>query len=271
MPSSSARSTRSGAAANNLPFPTSKRAGSSSISKATTMLFRREVQAMLSTPPASPSHIPANTSVRVVASIERLSGSGMQESVQLCKAGEEEWVTRTEGERSYFPRVGRVQKRVRAAVEDEEDEDDDEEDFEDTPVRPKKKSPSRRSARRHGADHDSEPETPIASSSRKAGPASPKKKQRKSRHHADDDDEEGGAIAGPGPSSSSSALGRGQRRCTGRPSIVKKEHDEVDDLASLCGRVDGLDVRSTVGPETEWERTPVPTATSPNDKGKGRA
>ncbi|GAA5974352.1 hypothetical protein JCM21900_005217 [Sporobolomyces salmonicolor] len=304
MPSSSSRSTRSGGAANHINFPTSKRPSTSKSYKSATLLFRREVQSMLSTPLALPSHLPANAPVEVVACLERLSTSGMQQSVQLCRAGEEEWVTRTEGERTYFPRAGRVQKRARAAVEDEEEEEEGE-DFEDAPVAAKKSKSSRRSSRRHGADHDPQQEPRIASSSaRKAAPGAPKKKHRKSRHADDDDEsfddgasaeteqshlgrrapqnpgmlatvneEEGGAIAGPGPSASSSSgvLGRGQRRCTGRTFFVKKEHDEADDLASLCGRVDGLDVRSTVDPESEWERTPMPTTTSLDDKGKGRA
>ncbi|GAA5960352.1 hypothetical protein JCM21900_006541 [Sporobolomyces salmonicolor] len=133
--------------------------------KSATLLFRREVQSMLSTPLALPAPLPANAPVEVVACLERLSTSGMQQSVQLCRAGEEEWVTRTEGERAYFPRVARVQKRARAAAENEEDD---------------------------AADQDTEQEPPTSSSSaRRAAPASPTKKQRTSdggNRHANADD-----------------------------------------------------------------------------------
>ncbi|GAA5937292.1 hypothetical protein JCM1841_006031 [Sporobolomyces salmonicolor] len=254
MPSSASRSTRSGGAANHINFPTSKRPSMSKSYKSATLLFRREVQSMLSTPLALPSHLPANASVEVLACLERLSTSGIQQSVQLCRAGEEEWVTKTEGERTSFPRVARVQKRARAAAAVENEEDD-------------------------GADQDTEQEPPTSSSSaRRAAPASPTKKPRTSdrgNRRANDDEgaaterekahrgrrvpqnpsmlatvneEHGGVVAGPGRLSSLSGLGRGQRRCTGRTAFVKKEHDGGDDLASSCGRVDGLEVRSTIDP-----------------------
>ncbi|GAA5961248.1 hypothetical protein JCM21900_005581 [Sporobolomyces salmonicolor] len=250
--------------------------GSPRSAKSARLLFRREAQYMLSTPIPSPSRRPASGSVEVVASIERDSPAGMQQSAHLCRAGEEEWVTRIQGETTYFPPLARVQgtaqKRARAAEVEEDAEGA--EDAEDAPVAAKASKSSRRSKRRHGADKDSEEEGPVASSSaRRAAPAAANKKHPKPRRpdddHASFDD---GASAeaeqshlgrrapqSSSSSSSSSPLGRGQRRCTGRTFFAKKEHDDADDLASLCGRVDGLEVRGTVDPESECERTPVPT------------
>lgn len=87
-----------------------------------TLLFRREVASLLATaPPNISSDLLNNSDIELLAAIERISSSGQQQSVQLHRVGGERgetWVTRTEGGREWFPRVGRVEKkRVRAASE----------------------------------------------------------------------------------------------------------------------------------------------------------
>ncbi|GAA5854343.1 hypothetical protein JCM5353_008969 [Sporobolomyces roseus] len=296
MPSTSSRTTRSSAA---IRFPSSKNAvattpkSSSSSSKpdAITLLFRREVQSLLSTPPTLPSHIPANTPVEVVACVERLSLSGIQQSVQLCQAGEETWVTRTEGARTYFPRTGRVQKRLRGSEEEMEQGDEEQMDEEvvvESPTR-KKKSKKTHSGRQELETPDNYRGRGSATSSSStfnrnvlAAPEK-KKKHRKSRQEAsrDGNSDDGASTeteqsylgrtrGGRSPAMLTSIgedvaqMGRGQRRCTGRRTpqactsegegLVKVKHEESDDLASLCGGVGGLEFRSTVDPG----KLPVP-------------
>lgn len=296
MPSTSSRTTRSSAA---IRFPSSKNAlattpksssSSSTSSKpdAITLLFRREVQSLLSTPPTLPSHIPANTPVEVVACVERLSLSGIQQSVQLCQAGEETWVTRTEGARQYFPRAGRVQKRLRGTeeMEQEDEEQMDEEVAVESPTR-KKKSKKSHSSRQDLETPDNDRGRGIATSTSSTSKrnilAAPekKKKHRKSRQalSGDGGNSDDGASteteqsylgrtrSGRSPAMLTSIgeegedaaqLGRGQRRCIGRRTpqastsagegLLKVKHEESDDLASLCGGVGGLEFRSTVDP-----------------------
>ncbi|GAA5899285.1 transcriptional repressor WHI5 [Sporobolomyces salmoneus] len=332
MPSTTRSSTSA------IRFPSSKQAiaptsksNSSSTSKpdAITLLFRREVQSLLSTPPALPSHIPANTPVEVVACVERLSLSGIQQSVQLCQAGDETWVTRTEGARQYFPRAGRVQKRLRGNDEDVEEEERGgveqtrervEEDGTDGVTVRRKKSRKSHSRPNETPPNPTSSSSSSSSSRRRRSPAAPQKKKRHgNRHETDreaeeDEDFDDGAStetehshltrtrgsrrtglltsigeeegAGGGGGTESVQLGRGHRRCAGRngtpqarPSASDDtephvKNEEVDDLASLCGRVGGLEFRSTVDPESEFERSPVPVpvASSSNvTKGKGRA
>ncbi|GAA5885519.1 hypothetical protein JCM16303_002241 [Sporobolomyces ruberrimus] len=323
--------TRSRSTATATRFPSSKRAvaavpKSSPKPDAITLLFRREVQSLLSTPPALPSHIPADTPVEVLACVERISLSNVQQSVQLCQAGAERWVTRTEGARHYFPRTGRVQKRLRGN-EDEETEtepqesmEEDEEDGQDGlsgGVTVRRKKSKRSHSRRETFETPNESERGQASSSsssaRRRDPVAPQKKKkhsRKVRHedrdgHREDQEFDDGAStetershlartrdpAEPGTLSyiggggdEPASFGRGQRKCFGRnntsqggraptqegaETAVKSE--EADDLASLCGRVGGLEFRSTVDPESEYERTPGPAASTSSGKGKARA
>lgn len=82
---------------------------------------------MLNTPPPLPRHLAhlSKEKVEVLAAFERISLHGeQQQSAQLCRVGGDEgemWVTRTEGERYYFPNAGRVNKRAREAIYDEEE------------------------------------------------------------------------------------------------------------------------------------------------------
>lgn len=291
MPSTSSRTTRSSTA---IRFPSIKNAvattpKSSSCSKpdAITLLFRREVQSLLSTPPSLPSHIPANTPVEVVACVERLSLSGIQQSVQLCQAGEETWVTRTEGPRQYFPRAGRVQKRLRGNGDDDDEGDNEQtgganEMEVESPIRRKKSK--KHQSRQPGPEIETPRNEGVADSStlrRNAldAPHKKKKHHRSSRSKASVDQvSDGGAsteteqsylartrrtqspamLTSIGEEGEDGApLGRGRRRCAGRltpqaesEGSFKVKHEEGDDLASLCGRVGGLEFRSTVDPGT---------------------
>ncbi|GAA5834946.1 hypothetical protein JCM3766R1_002049 [Sporobolomyces carnicolor] len=308
--------------------PTTKSTSTASKPDAITLLFRREVQSLLSTPPALPSHVPADTPVEVVACVERLSLSGIQQSVQLCQAGGETWVTRTEGGRQYFPRAGRVQKRLRGPEEDHE-ETQDVEDGEDL-ARERREAPSgdatvrRKKSKR--SDARSQLETPAnrassssqSSSSRRRTALAPKKKKKHDHRHrhrsdasqevSDREDSDDAASTetershlartrgghrvatltsiGEEDAYEPAQLGRGQRRCAGRNTTpqhaktpvselngIQVKREESDDVASLCGRVGGLEFRSTVDPESEYEATPGPSivASTSLDKGKARA
>lgn len=182
-----------------------------------TLLFRREVQSLLGTTPTAANGHP----IEVVAAIERLSKSGLQQSVQLCRAGEETWVTRTEGGREYFPRVGRVQKRVRDAEEEDVVE-----------VTPRKAAKV------------------LSTPKGRKAPAAPRKLR-----HASSPTPDGGETETEGSLRSHEtmrrnvieALGRGKRRARrSEEVVVKAEEEEHDDLASLCGRVGGLEVEGAI-------------------------
>ena len=185
-----------------------------------TLLFRNEVRSLLGNTPTSRDGHP----IEVLAAIERLSASGLQQSVQLCRAGEETWVTRTEGAREFFPRVGRVQKRARDADEIEE------------VVTPRKVVKV----------------LPTPQGKGKKAPGAPRKLR-----HASSPTPDGGETDRESLRSNETirrnvieALGRGTRRSTRKSEeyAVKAEDDEGEhDLASLCGRVGGLDVQSTIG------------------------
>ncbi|GAA6058736.1 hypothetical protein JCM10212_003424 [Sporobolomyces blumeae] len=259
MPGASSRSTRN-SSSRSIPFASSKTAvaaKSSSKPDPITLLFRREVQSLLATPPCLPSHVPADTPVEVVACVERLSLSGIQQSVQLCQAGGETWVTRTEGARQYFPRAGRVQKRLRGGDDeaDEEARDGDEHEMieADSSTSSRKKSKKKARKGHHDQVERDEIETPVGSttSSRrhKAVPAAPLKHKRHRRssrriHEHDGDDAEfddgasteteGSYLAGTRGVRSPAMLtsideereqtqfGRGQRRCFGRANLSQR-------------------------------------------------
>ncbi|KAK4052260.1 hypothetical protein OIO90_004482 [Microbotryomycetes sp. JL221] len=121
-------------------MPTSKSrhttAATSRQSQNMTTLFRQEVATLLSSAPVdllkrynhSSSSVYSNESlIQQLACFERVSTSGLQETVQLSqlKGTNEMWVTRTEGGKEWFPRLGRVTKRVREVDQDDQHSDDD--------------------------------------------------------------------------------------------------------------------------------------------------
>ncbi|GJN94005.1 hypothetical protein Rhopal_007068-T1 [Rhodotorula paludigena] len=275
------------------------------------LLFREEVKSLLARTPALPASLaldPATTVIGVRASFERQSGSGFQESVQFCTGTDaqgrsEDWVVRTEGARSLFPRVAQSKTKKRFRAEDTEsnlavaadDEELDAVDQDHTPPRRKKHSSS-------------------SSSRRVSGLAAPKKKSRRphrpeSSDYYDAAGEDDGMtteteashlartrnrssrrdLVGQDDEDEDGDLGRGKRRCSGREAgafastsgststamrrslsrgddepVIKAEGNETDDLSSLCGRVGGLEMRSTVEPDTDID---LPTTS----KGKGKA
>jgi hypothetical protein len=136
-------------------------------------------------------------------------------------------------------------------------------------------------------ESDNTPRTSSASSSstRRQAPAAPRKegkdehrrktrRQREAKDHEAEDEFDDGASTetershlartrgarhtGLTPIGEEAAepaqLGRGQRRCAGRNPTPQEsvnfqvKAEETDDLASLCGRVDGLEFRSTIDP-----------------------
>lgn len=228
--------------------------------------FRDEAKSMMQRlPPLRPESKldRATAEVHVLTTVERRTGT-LQESLQFCSAvdahgNEESWIERTEGERRLFPRVLQVKKRLRnvddeyavagaaAAAAAAEDDDVDEQI---TPRKVSKKAAA-------GTASSSSP-----SSARKA-PSSAKKHRRASHAHANDEPEperEHERDDGAQPETDAEALRRARhekrrssarlssaRRSESESAGVKREHD-VDDLASLCGRVDGLEFRATVEP-----------------------
>jgi len=227
--------------------------------------FRDEAKSMMQRlPPLRPESKldRATAEVHVLTTVERRTGT-LQESLQFCSAvdahgNEESWIERTEGERRLFPRVLQVKKRLRnvddeyaiadaaaAAAAAAEDDDIDEQV---TPRKVSKKAAA-------GTASSSSP-----SSARKAS-SSAKKHRRASHAHADDDHaHEHERDDGAQPETDAEALRRARhekrrssarlssaRRSESESAGVKREHD-VDDLASLCGRVDGLEFRATVEP-----------------------
>ncbi|GAA5841816.1 hypothetical protein JCM11251_004072 [Rhodosporidiobolus azoricus] len=297
MPSTRSASSSAGS----LDFPSTK--SSSSLKKssgpaskaitpktgfeASLALFRSEAIALLSAPPPVPPHIKLASSDKVIvnAAIERISSRGVQQSLSFChvnkkgKEGEfgESWVTKMEGERVYFPRIGQVKKRLRALEESDEEreQEDDALVTEETPRKSGRKSSSSSSKKRSSAPH-------APRKSRRTGHSS------SSRHHhdadhSDDDLNEGSTTAteatshlasrhgrarDAAPLASSSASSSRRTTRTSRASTaelfaqVKQEELEAgdagylstatvtSDLASLCGRVQGLGVRGTAEPES---------------------
>ncbi|GAA5854183.1 hypothetical protein JCM9279_006168 [Rhodotorula babjevae] len=228
--------------------------------------FRDEAKSMMARlPPLRPESKldRATAEVHVLTTIERRTGGGLQESLQFCAAvdadgNEESWIERTEGERRLFPRVLQVKKRLRnvddeyavagAAAAGPAEDDEDVEQV--TPRKVSKKAAA-------GTASSSSP-----SSARKA-PSSAKKHRRASHAHAEDEHERDDDDAQP--ETDAEALRRARhdkRRSSARlsearrgeslASSVKREHEhDGDDLASLCGRVDGLEFRATVEPDVE--------------------
>lgn len=146
----------------------------------------------------------------------------------------------------YFPRSGRV-KRVRDATEDEEDQ---------APRVAKKAATGKKGKGKKKAE-----DAPATPGAKKAPAAAAPKAPRKSRRgqaaqegipEEDEEMREHDRAARETTAALkervTDALGRGQRKCKGRAdsefSFTIKAEVADDDLASLCGGVNGLDVRS---------------------------
>ncbi|GAA5945896.1 hypothetical protein JCM3775_003339 [Rhodotorula graminis] len=224
--------------------------------------FRDEAKSMMARlPPLRPeSKLDRRTAeVHVLTTVERRTSGGLQESLQFCAAvdasgNEESWIERTEGERRLFPRVLQVKKRLRnddeyalagAAAPGAEDEDGDDVDEQVAPRKVSKKAAAG-----------------TASLSSRKAPSAPKKHRRAppANADADDHDDDGGVTetealrrARHDKRRSSARLSEARRGESLANSVgsVKREHDANDDLASLCGRVDGLEFRATVEPDIE--------------------
>ncbi|GAA6019352.1 hypothetical protein JCM10207_001268 [Rhodosporidiobolus poonsookiae] len=311
--------TRSATTGNNLAFTASKPSSSKAVTKskskstpaagsleASIALFRSEGLALLSAPPPVPSYIdlrPADQ-VQVLAAIERVTSRGLQQSVQLCQISGtggsqgESWVTRTEGGRSYFPRVAQIKKRMRAVREDADEEDGDEEDGDEeeeqrereqaeerTPFGSAKKKARTSTASASSSRKDKAPDAPRKPT--RASASSPSTSRHRSRRNPADrddpasDDEDDGATTATeeshlaqrhggtrrvAPLGSASGSGSRVRRSARHRS---KEHEarrvkqeETDELASLCGGIDGMGVRSTVEPDTDHEMPPTAFAST---------
>ncbi|KAL8292354.1 hypothetical protein RQP46_001820 [Phenoliferia psychrophenolica] len=222
------------------------------------LLFRREVANMLTLPPHL-SDVDADgkpIEVEVVAAIERLASSGQQQSIQLCRAGDVSWVTRTEGDRAYFPLVGRVSKRIRDA--------DDDEHAEGAPAAAAKTGAKKRKAPvKKAAAAAKAPATPDMAGAKRATPKAPKKHKRQPPI-VEEDDEDEDEPATPLETNAAmrqrveEALGRGKRHArSGRKGdsadvVVKAEENDEHDLESLCGGVGGLDVKSAIDAESVY-------------------
>ncbi|GAA5979944.1 hypothetical protein JCM11641_007593 [Rhodosporidiobolus odoratus] len=285
-------STRSSSGA--LPFPASKSSSTVTKSKssskrapptgldASIALFRSEVLSLLSAPPPVPAHIKVKPSdqVEVLCGFERISSHGIQQSVQVCRvvpggsrtgSEGESWVTRMEGARNYFPRIARVQKRLRATDEDSDAEGEDGEDMDEDEAMATPSSSRTKKSRTSSSSKEKEKQ-------RAAAPDAPRKSRRTtSRRHAHNDEDfddgaeteteashlarrHGGVRDAPPLASSSHSrrstvsgspsaeLRRSRRHQSREEPLHHVKQEDVDDLASLCGRVDNLGVRGTVEP-----------------------
>lgn len=239
------------------------------------LLFRREVSSFLLTSPAGASQ----DSTVVLAAIERISSSGMQESVQLCEntTGDVRWVTRTEGKREFFPRVGRVKanKRVRdddeaenEVVEEAEQEGEEEEEMMSVDKPERFVTPKNRPTQHKRSKHARTTPSSTSTSTRSNGSSGTPRRAP------------GGAPNAPklrtrvrptlpalaeGEEFVPLNLSRGEKDAESsmRKNVVEAlarggagegrggHESDLDDLASLCGRVDGLDVKSSTADNGE--------------------
>ncbi|KAI5481465.1 1,3-beta-glucanosyltransferase [Pseudohyphozyma bogoriensis] len=237
-------------------------------------LFRQEVKVLLEPPAAAKGH-----DVVVLSHFERLipgaDGKCHQDAVRLCSAGNTTWVDRLEGNRAYFPLSGRVSKSI-AQGKRARDEIVEIVDEEEDKVERKKARASKGKAKKVVDDADSEIRTPKnTSAARKkynTAPGAPPRASRRKDREGESDDMMRRRVR--------EALDRGKDEV---PEIVKQEPMEDvfgDDLASLCGRVNGLEVKSIVDaglshavrgeevgsslvvppPESEYGATPTPVA-----------
>ncbi|GAA5893084.1 hypothetical protein JCM6882_003882 [Rhodosporidiobolus microsporus] len=328
-------STTRASAASGLDFPSTKSTKSSTKSKSKavakpaassltemTALFRSQIRELVAAPPPVPSHIKlaSTDSIQILSQWERVSSRGVQQSVvmsQVARKGHpdevgEMWITRTEGDKTFFPRTERVKKRLRSVQESDEEDAAMIDDVEEaTPAKSSRKttSSSKKRSTAPDAPRKARKTDPLASSS------SSHRRRRDADHSDDDADADDGATteteashlarrhgrardAAPLASSSSSSSAprkstssssrhhrtdagpsasntrRATRASTAASSgfggdlfsVKQEEHDESgyatsatgvsaggDDLASLCGRVEGMGVRSTMEPETDLE------------------
>ncbi|KAM0792010.1 hypothetical protein ACM66B_007121 [Microbotryomycetes sp. NB124-2] len=288
-----------------------------------TAIFRREVAIMLGSCPSDIRSMFPNGQVETLGMMERMSTTGLQETVQLkrIEGTQEMWVTRTEGGREWFPRSARVQKRLRGneeEVEQDEDELDDEQERDGEEERTRRRSKRRTSTSQRDDDDDAEFETPVNATRRHSSSSTrskaPRKKKTSTRRTAaavdtdmtmideneqvdvfgprggNDEDEQGdeteredgarerGSVDGKRTSkhvstrrskskASSSSSGSSKRRTRSSSvaarAVLESEDNESagggdalaaqmteDDLASLCGRVDNLDVQSSLDAES---------------------
>ncbi|BGP12090.1 hypothetical protein JCM10213_005195 [Rhodosporidiobolus nylandii] len=231
----------------------------------------------------------------------------------------ETWVTRMEGERWIFPRAARVTKRPRG-VDDADSADEAGAGMlegEETPAARPKKSASSPAKKRCSA-----PDAPRKS--RRTNGAS-SRRSRYDGDASDMDYDDGattetevshlakkhGGVRGAAPLASGSSSSSSRRTHSSRsaqresssvglrrsrrhrsqeeqddePLAPVKQEDGLDDLASLCGRVEDLGVRSTVEPESDAFSSYAPSSfgasasteafehsgAAKDVKGKGRA
>lgn len=240
--------------------------------------IREEMRAFIThlppVPPGRKFHRKSAAISKPGNTIDRRTRDGWQETythyVAVDKYGNKlEWHERCEGQTRLFPREMQARKRLR---------NDDEYAYVDAAVdaeTAEQATPRKASKKRASATASSS----SSSSSRHKAPAAPKKDKdgRRARARAADIDDDvdfddgatteteashlartrnkdhgrrGAAMLGEdlAGDNDDEELGRGKRRCSARLARVKTEPGEGDDLASLCGRVDGLEFRSTAEP-----------------------
>lgn len=220
-------------------------------------LFRRECAHMLQTPLLPPTlsaeahNALVNQPIEVLAAMERISTNGSQQSVQICRVGGdtgETWVTRTEGERRFFPVVGRVSKRGRSPPPVEEQDEsaqgggDADMDHDGLNAEPQQTPAAKRRTRRPTARATTSRTTSNTHDDEQLPPQAPKKARRAPRPVAEDvvSEDEGHQTEREGSARRSARIS-GRSKAKGKEVAVKKERTaEVDDLESLCGRVGGL-------------------------------
>ncbi|KAK4700119.1 hypothetical protein P7C70_g6131, partial [Phenoliferia sp. Uapishka_3] len=239
------------------------------------LLFRREVAQFLTSTPAGVSDVDEfgdPIEVEVLAQIERLVGNGQQQSIQLCRAGEATWVTKTDGARQYFPVAGRVPKRVRAADDDEGAQGQEDVPMAAKPAAKRRKAPAAKKAAAAAAEV---PFTPDAAEAKKrAAPKAPRKDRKHKKQPPIYEEDEDADYEGGAPVESEAemrsrvrdALRRGGNRAgtrsEGRGQVKVEENDEVD-IASLCGKVSGLDVHSAIDTESHYSRSRAGSVQAP--------
>jgi hypothetical protein len=180
--------------------------------------------------------------------MERINATtGMQECVQICSGGGQEWTTRWFGDRSMFPRVARVNKRTLEegglANEEEMEEEMEEEADAGELATPMNK------------------ERPIKGGRRVvSAPQAPRRTARNSTPTGPRSESTYDTFEHPRHTAVREALARGNRDQSGRRKTysheemaveremerMKVKEEESDDLFSLCGRVRILDVQSIV-------------------------
>lgn len=240
-----------------------------------TLLFRREVASMLSNPPPRatvPRHLRHQAgadldSIELLAAIERISSNGLQQSVQLHRVGGdggETWVTRTEGGREWFPRVGRVEKKRIRAVSDGEEEVSEVEEYQDDPRQaiPERSKDKDRSKAKDKARNKAQGKDRVRKKHKHRNDEQDKtssRSKRSSRRHSDDDGDDqhmSTPTTDPATSADTTAIPipNAPKRKTRRETMSRRELDRDD-----------LD-QDDSGDETERERDNG----SVRGKGKGK-